>query len=659
MTRVSRKTSRKRQSRSPWIAPLLIVLACALTYANSLHSPFLFDDRASIQENPTITQLSSWRVLIPPERSPVAGRPVANLSFAVNYAIGGLDVWGYHVANVGIHMLAALLVFHVLRRTFARYKRAGILSPDMLALACALIWSVHALNSEVVNYPTERTESLMALFYLLALSCAIAALDSGPAWRWELCAIAAAICAVNSKEPGVTVPAAIVLWDRLFAFPTMRAAWAVRRRLYVSMTAVCLVFAFLLRTIRVSGADSSSWDYLLNRATDLHVSPWTYLLNEAPIIVRYLWLSIWPASLVLDYGFAQPLHVVDVWPALLFVAGLLAAAIVAVRFNRLIGFWAIWFFLTLGPTSSLLPIAGEVGAERRMYLPLVGVIAVVILALDRALQRFNHVKIVHPILATMAALVVVGLATATVIRNRDYQSSVAIWQTSVDRNPHERSRFNLAVTLRNADRPDEAIAQLRLAAPHSADAQYALGSALAERGDTVEAIEQLRTFIRTYPNDAQVEMAQVELGESLEKSGARGDAASAYRASLALSPNNPVALLRLGILLAADGNASEALGLFQRAVASEPRSISARTLMVQMLINLQRFGDAERAARELVGMAPGDAETRNLLGLALASQGRLEEARAEFAEALRLNPQDSNAGANYLRSEQRLATPRR
>src|SRR4029078_4482996 len=201
---------------------------------------------------------------------------------------------------------------------------------------------------------------------------------------------------------------------------------------------------------------------------------------------RYLWLSIWPANLVLDYGFAQPVHLLDVLPALLLLGGLLACAVVALRFNPLIGFWAIWFFLTLGPTSSVLPIAGEVGAERRMYLPLVGVIAVAILALDLCLRRFSHAKALRPILAARTVVFVIGLASATVIRNRDYQSLVTIWQTSVDRRPHERSHFNLAVNLREAGRVDDAIAQLRLAAPHSSDALHALGSALIERGDIAE-----------------------------------------------------------------------------------------------------------------------------------------------------------------------------
>jgi tetratricopeptide (TPR) repeat protein len=469
-----------------------------------------------------------------------------------------------------------------------------------------------------------------------------------------LCAVGAAICAVNSKEPAVTLPAAIVLWDRVFAFSTLRDAWAARHRLYLSLGAACLVFGFLVRLVHVSGTNMSSWDYLIRRAANLNVSPWTYLLNQGPIIVKYLWLSIWPANLVLDYGFAQPVGLLDVWPSLLFVTSLLALAVLALRFSPVIGFWAMWFFLTLGPTSSVLPIAGEVGAERRMYLPLVGVIAVAVLSLDLALRRFSNARVWRPILGTVTVVVVLALAAATVARNRDYHSTLTIWQTSVDRRPHWRAHENLSVYLRDAGRIDESIAHLRLTAPHSPNSLHALGAALIERGNTAEGIEDLRTFIRTYPKDPSVNLARLELAGALEKAGESAEAATVYRALVKERPDNVIALSRLGNILAAAGNTVEALALLQRAMVIEPRSTPLRTLTVQLQISNGQFSDAERNARELIGIAPKDAEAHNLLGVALASQERLLEARDEFGKALSLNPGHAGAQANQGRVDERL-----
>ena len=141
--------------------------------------------------------MGSSSVLFPERELPVAGRPVVNVSFAVNYAMGELNVRGYHIGNIAIHVLCAILLFAVLRRTLqlpAIPARLAERSTD-LAFAVALIWAVHPLNSEVVDYITQRTESMMALFYLLTLygsvRAAAAAGRAGgnwlPCWRarWE------------------------------------------------------------------------------------------------------------------------------------------------------------------------------------------------------------------------------------------------------------------------------------------------------------------------------------------------------------------------------------------------------------------------------------------------------------------------------------------
>src|SRR5688572_2118663 len=143
---------------------LLLILAVALTYANSLGGPFILDDQATIVQNPQIKALSDVRaVLVPASETPIAGRPLASLAFAINYAISGLDVRGYHIVNIALHAMCAVLLMLVVRRT---------LEPN-LAFAAALIWAVHPLNSEVVNYISQRTESMMAALYLLTLYSAI------------------------------------------------------------------------------------------------------------------------------------------------------------------------------------------------------------------------------------------------------------------------------------------------------------------------------------------------------------------------------------------------------------------------------------------------------------------------------------------------------
>jgi hypothetical protein len=157
--------------RRIFLAGMLIVLAAVAAYHNSLSAPFVFDDFSSITSNPTIQPPLSFAGLIsPPAGATVGGRPLVNLSLALNYAMGDADVWGYHVFNMVIHMLAGLTLFGVVRRTLARPLEKDA---TIAALAIAVLWTVHPLQTEAVTYVVQRTESMMGLFYLLTLDCFI------------------------------------------------------------------------------------------------------------------------------------------------------------------------------------------------------------------------------------------------------------------------------------------------------------------------------------------------------------------------------------------------------------------------------------------------------------------------------------------------------
>ncbi|HXA14671.1 MAG TPA: hypothetical protein VNW23_06045, partial [Opitutaceae bacterium] len=156
-----------------------IVLAAFAAYHNSFSGPFVFDDLGSIPDNPTIRHFRPvWPVLSPSTPGVgVSGRPLLNLSFALNYAISGLNVWSYHALNLAVHILGGLVLFGVVRRTLLRLGgkfEAGALP---LALLAALIWTVHPVQTASVTYISQRAESLMGLCYLLTLYCFIRGVD--------------------------------------------------------------------------------------------------------------------------------------------------------------------------------------------------------------------------------------------------------------------------------------------------------------------------------------------------------------------------------------------------------------------------------------------------------------------------------------------------
>jgi protein O-mannosyl-transferase len=189
----------------------LLCVAVWLVYGQSLRAPFVFDDSFSVVNNTSITKL--WPLvgdakhpgpLNPPQELPTSGRPLVNLSFAINYRLGGLDPLGYHVVNVLLHMLSTCLVWAIVRRTLRLDYFGGRFAgaADLLAFCTALVWAVHPLNTEAVQYVTQRTELMLGLFYLATLYASMRYWEASPASqsKWLALAVVACMAGMASKE---------------------------------------------------------------------------------------------------------------------------------------------------------------------------------------------------------------------------------------------------------------------------------------------------------------------------------------------------------------------------------------------------------------------------------------------------------------------------
>lgn len=365
----------------PWWPILAIAVVGVAAYLNALGHPFLFDDAGAIVDNQTIRSL--WTSLLGgPDQFPTAGRPLLNASFAVNYAFGALSPWGYHAVNLGLHVLCAIVLFTLTRRVLGLPRMPGYLKGQEsgFATALALLWVAHPMSSEIVNYATQRSEAMMALALLGTLYFGVRAIAAERPVRWYVASVVACACGMACKESMVVAPVLMLLLDATFI--SGGPFEAVRRRpwYYAGLFATEILLVALI----IGGPRSNSAGFSSG------VSPWTYLLNQPPLIVHYLRLAVWPTGLVLDYGEPTLRTLGEVWPAAVAVLVLLAAMIVAWFRVPALAFLGTWFFITLAPTSSLLPIATEVGAERRMYLPLVAVLSVLLVAGARLLRTISN-----------------------------------------------------------------------------------------------------------------------------------------------------------------------------------------------------------------------------------------------------------------------------
>lgn len=205
--------------QSVWPAAV-IVLAALWAYRGTYRDPFVFDDLPSISENASIRALwPPWAPLAPPSHgTTVGGRPLANVTLALNYALSGTDPWSYHAVNVLIHILASLALFGLIRRTLGLPLLGGRFARDATPLACAaaLVWCLHPLQTEAVTYIIQRVESLMVLFYLLTLYLFVRSVEEPEKARWRVGMVGACLLGMATKEVMATAPCLVLLYDRTF-----------------------------------------------------------------------------------------------------------------------------------------------------------------------------------------------------------------------------------------------------------------------------------------------------------------------------------------------------------------------------------------------------------------------------------------------------------
>jgi tetratricopeptide (TPR) repeat protein len=649
----------------------IIVLGALIAYHNSFSVPFMLDDSFAIADNPSIKHFG--RALFPPPEAITGGRPLLNLTFALNYAFGRLDLWGYHAVNLLIHALAGLTLFGIVRRTLecgrgaltpqATQMRGEGTPPTVLALAVALIWVVHPLQTEAVTYISERAESLVGLFYLLTLYCFIRGVErrsqaSGVRHQvsearnqekefetqnqeaalplssgltpdasrlWFTGSILACLLGVMSKEIIVTAPVIILLYDRTFVAGSFREAWRQRRQYYLGLAGTWLLLACLMTGVNQRGA---GFDY--------GVPWWSYALTSCRSVMIYLKLAIWPHPLVFDYGIDVIKQATDALPYVLALVLLLAGTALALWRWPVVGFAGAWLLLILAPTTSVVPVAGQPMAEHRMYLPLAAVIVMVVMGSYAWLGR-------RCAWVLFAFAIMLGVLTER--RNEEYRNPLAFWRELVARHPdNARAHINLGTVLLGLPgRVLEAIAEYEAAVRidrYAVEAHNNLGYALTQiPGRGSEAIAEFKAALRIDPNFAK---AHFNLGDALMKTPGRSQEAIAeYEAAVRLNPDSVDAHHNLGnALMLIPDLVPEAINQYDAALRIDPDSAETHYNLGNALMNVPgRSQEAMAEYRAALRINPNFAKAHfNLGNVLIIIPGRSAEAMAEYEAALRIDP---------------------
>ena len=574
-----------------------MVMALA-AYSNSFSGVFVFDDEPAIAQNANIRTL--WPLttaMRAPVGSTLSGRPIGALSFAIDTALFDGSLAGYHATNLLVHAAAALLLFGIARRTLltaplrSRFGHAA----TPLACAIALLFAVHPLQTASVTYIVQRVESLAGMFYLATLYCAIRALavEAHARVQWAAASIVCCALGMGTKEVMVSAPLMVMLWDHHFANDR-----AVRRGpLYVALGSTWIILAILVAGGHRSSAVGfgfAEWPW------------WRYLMTQAAVLVHYLRLAVVPTPLVLDYDWRAATSIAQVVGSGALLLGVLVATILGIVRRSAWAFAAASFFLTLAPTSSVLPIVTEIAAEHRMYLPLAGIIALAVLGVYTLAGR-----------AAIAAAMIVAVVFAgmTYRRNADYHDYDRIWLDTIAKRPQNaRARNNYATSLLMKGRYAEAERHLRVAVeeqPSFAEAHANLGVALSTQGQLDDGANHLRTAVRLRPDYSD---AHRNLGETYAMQRRLGDALAHYMKALEYQPDNVGLLNRASWIMATAQDATVRNGARARALAERAVLLTRRL----------------------------DADSLDSLAAALAETGGFDAAAATAGEAAEIARRQGN-----------------
>lgn len=535
------------------LARTLLVVATLAAYANTFSAPFVFDDVAAVTQNPSLKSFIT--ALSPPPGLSVTGRPLANLSLALNHAISGESVWSYHALNLALHLGNTLLLFALLRHSLVCRSPARESEDLFIPFAAATLWALHPLQTATVTYVMQRTELLAACATLLSL---FAFTRLGP--RWHTLSVLTCALGMTAKETAVVIPVLILLYDRTFISLSFSAALRARPRTYAALAGTWLILAALVLGTDNRGASAGLAASLA----------WPdYLLTQLWAIPHYLRLTLWPNPLVFDYGTATFSQIIPILlPAVLVVTALIATAIALYR-RPIIGFLGAVFFLLLAPTS-LVPIATQTVAEHRIYLALIFPVLLLSFALRHFLGR-RAPFILAPLALTLAA--------TTFARNTHYRSAAALWSDTVEKRPgNPRAHYNLAVHLLALPAPDHSRAvaalteTLRLDPAHPL-APAKLGTLLVSLGRFPEAIAPLESALGLTPASAPL---HYQLAAALLSTGRTADALPHLAEAVRLNPTHAPARANFGRALAETQHYAEALIQFDAAARLDPADASSR-----------------------------------------------------------------------------------
>ena len=687
-------------------AIFLIVITGAIIYSNSLRGPFLFDDTRTIVENEQIRNLSNYlsfdRIL--------QKRPFADLTFALNYKFGQLNVFGYHVINLLIHLINGVIVYllsgAILTQIFKstsvhasnsasrpQKKRRPISSSEahlydikqqipMIALLAALIFVAHPIQTQAVSYICQRYASLAALFYLLSVLFYLKGRVIQVSWfkgsgqrnhqgqteesrscsvvrtqflaLYFLC-IVSGVFAFLSKQTAASLPIVILLVE-YFCIDSTWAGW--RRK--VPWIGLILLLTLIAVLYGLGGFhNGSSFGELMEDVSEASrdskmVSRWSYLCTEFCVIASYIRLLFLPFGQNADPAFPFKAGFFDGATPILFLF-LLCFIISAFWLRKrvpVISFGIFWFFITLSVESSIIPIRDAM-FEHRLYLPVFG------FSLTVSYTVFHFFWKKRGFATMISFVVVMLLGIAAYHRNEVWQSGKLLWGDVVSKSPwSSRAHMNLANALAREGETAKAVEHYKeslVIRPDDTETLMNMGNAMAMMGKYKEATALFKQLIYYEPRNAK---AYFNMGTVLAHQDKIVEAETYFRRAIQINTNFTDAKINLAMALMRQRKLEEAEKLLQEILVADREQKDAHAYLGLLFAKKGKLTDAEKELAMAIQIDPLDVRPRINMGSVLAKQGRIDEAITQFREVLRIKPESKRALA-YLNELRKRKTQNR
>jgi tetratricopeptide (TPR) repeat protein len=539
-----------------YAAPLASLAVLFWVYGPAMHTPFLFDDVGQqFALSSASAPLAMWI-------GPV--RPVLMFSYWVNTRISLDDTSSYHVFNVLIHALAGVFIFLVIRRLL-EWAGAEERSRSPLAAFGALLFLLHPFQVESVAYISGRSDALCGMFACASFAAFLYRRSSAISWAGVLPVVLLFGAAVLTKEQAVVLPALFVLtdlwWNPDSPLRGVRANWKLYAVLALGAAGAVALFWNLILGFGTGGSAGFSMKDL---------TWYQYLFTEFRAVFAYVFNFLLPVNLSVDWDFPFS-HTILEHGAIFGLAALLALAAAAWRYRRtfpLAGYGYFVFLVLLSPTSSVLPIKDPI-ADRRMYLPMLGLILI-------AIDLLRRLKVERKVLAMGAAVLLVAAALATHARAEVWSSPITLWQDTARQSPNKfRAHFHLAYAYQEEGRNDLAVTEFQKTAelsPPTADLLLDWGLAYDGLNQPEKALEKFRQAAALQPS-AHV---YTQIGYIYAKRSAWREAMEAFDTAQKLDANFAYTYMYKGQVRLATNEPAAAAAEFQHALALDPSLGPAR-----------------------------------------------------------------------------------